>query len=102
MRVISRKALRLFWEEHPNAETGLLTWYIRISGIRFQSFNGFRKVFPSADLVGNFIVFNIGGNKYRLIAFPDYEYQLIFVRAVLTHAEYDKESWKNDAWFENT
>jgi mRNA interferase HigB len=52
--------------------------------------------------VGNFIVFNIGGNNYRLITYPDYESQLIFVRAVLTHAEYDKETWKNDDWFEST
>ncbi|MBD2608918.1 type II toxin-antitoxin system HigB family toxin [Scytonema hofmannii FACHB-248] len=53
-----------------------------------------RQVFPSADLVGNFIVFNISANNYRLITYIDYEFQITFVRAVLTHAEYDKENWK--------
>jgi mRNA interferase HigB len=96
MRVISRKALRVFWEKHPNAQSGLLTWYQRVSNDEFRSFNGFRQIFPSADLVGNFIVFNIGGNRYRLMAYPDYESQLLFVRAVLTHADYDKETWKDD------
>lgn len=48
------------------------------------------------------VIFNIGGNNYRLITFVDYEYQIVFIRNVLTHAEYDKENWKNDEWFENT
>lgn len=102
MRVISRKALKEFWEKHSNAQSSLLTWYTRISNCEFRTFNELRQVFPSADLVGNLIVFNIGGNNYRLIIYPDYESQLIFVRAVLTHAEYDKETWKNDDWFEST
>lgn len=56
-------------------------------------------MFPSADGVENLTVFDIGGNKYRLIALVDYEYQKVFIRAILTHAEYDKEGWKNDSWF---
>ncbi|MDR9894134.1 type II toxin-antitoxin system HigB family toxin [Aetokthonos hydrillicola Thurmond2011] len=61
--------------------------------------NNLRQVFPSADPVGNFTVFNISGNNYRLITYIDYAYQIAFVRSVLTHAEYDKENWKNDDWF---
>ncbi|HAZ46651.1 MAG TPA: hypothetical protein DDW76_13865 [Cyanobacteria bacterium UBA11369] len=102
MRIITRRALREFWEIHPTAQPGLLLWYRRVSDGEFQSFNDLRGVFPSADLVGNFTVFNISGNNYRLITYIDYEYQIIFIRAVLTHAEYDKENWKNDDWFENT
>jgi mRNA interferase HigB len=102
MRVISRKALKAFWEKHSNAQSSLLTWHARAENCEFRTFNEFRQVFPSADLVGNFIVFNVGGNNYRLITYPDYDSQLIFVRAVLTHAEYDKETWKNDDWFEST
>ena len=44
----------------------------------------------------------ISGNNYRLITYIDYDYQLVFIRTVLTHAEYDKENWKNDDWFENS
>ena len=102
MRVISRKALRDFWEIHANAQTGLLLWYQRITEGNFQTFNDLRRVFPSADLVSNFIVFNISGNNFRLITYIDYSYQLIFICAVLTHAVYDKENWKNDDWFENS
>jgi mRNA interferase HigB len=102
MRVISRKALREFWEIHAIAQTGLLLWYQRIMEGNFQTFNALRQVFPSADLVGNLTVFNISGNNFRLITYIDYTYQLIFVRAVLTHAEYDKENWENDDWFENS
>ncbi|MEG5162915.1 type II toxin-antitoxin system HigB family toxin [Microcoleus sp. AT3-A2] len=102
MRVISRKRLKEFWETQPNAETSLLLWYQRSCDAEWQSLVDIRKVFPSANLVGNFTVFNIGGNNYRLIAFIDYEYQIVFVRSVLTHAEYDKENWKNDDWFKNS
>jgi mRNA interferase HigB len=102
MRVISRKALREFWEKYPTAESSLLLWYQRTSDAQWQNFVDVRKVFPSADLVGNFTVFNIGGNNYRLITFIDYEYQIVFIRYVLNHTEYDKENWKNDDWFENT
>ena len=99
MRVVSRKALRDFWEVHSTAQTGLLLWYQRVTETNCQAFNDIRRIFPSADLMGNFTVFNISGNKFRLITYIDYTYQLIFIRAILTHAEYDKENWKNDDWF---
>lgn len=102
MRVISRKALREFWEIHAAAQTGLLLWYQRITEGNFQTFNDLRQVFPSADRVNNFTVFNISGNNFRLITYIDHAYQLIFIRAVLTHAEYDKENWKSDNWFKNS
>lgn len=66
----------------------------------WPNFVELRKIFPSADQVGNFTVFNIGGNKYRLITFIDYTYQKVFIRAVLTHAEYDKDDWKKDSWYQ--
>ncbi|WP_414542160.1 type II toxin-antitoxin system HigB family toxin [Nostoc sp. CCY0012] len=87
MRVISKRILREFWKKHSQAESALILWYQRISDSDFQKFNDVRKIFPSADLVGNFTVFNIKANHYRLITYIDYEYQLLFVRAVLTHAE---------------
>jgi mRNA interferase HigB len=69
-------------------------------GTKWQNFVDLRQVFPSADQVGNLTVFNIGGNNYRLITLVDYKYQKVFIRHVLTHAEYDKEEWKNDQWYQ--
>ena len=102
MRVISKRTLREFWKKHSNAQTGLILWYQRICDSDFQNLNDIHQMFPSADAVKNFTVFNISGNNYRLITYIDYKYQIVFIRAVLTHAEYDKENWKNDDWFENS
>jgi mRNA interferase HigB len=102
MRVISKRTLREFWEKHTNAEPNLLQWYQRTSEAAWKNLAEVRQVFLSADIVGNFTIFNISGNNYRLITFIDYEYQLIFIRCVLTHAEYNKENWKNDSWFKNS
>lgn len=73
--------------------------YDRITKSSIDNFAQLRQLFPSADLVVNFTVFNISGNNYRLITYIDYQAKIIFIRAVLTHAEYDKENWKNDNWF---
>lgn len=100
MRVISRRTLRKFWEKHSTARNSLLLWYDRIVQSSCQNFAQLRQLFPSADIVGNFTVFNIGGNNYRLITYIDYPAQIIFIRAILTHADYDKENWKNDNWFD--
>lgn len=100
MHVITRSRLREFWEKHPNSRTSLLLWYKLTVTANWQNFVEVRKVFSSADQVRNFIIFNIGGNKYRLIVFIDYAYQKVFVRHVLTHAEYDRDNWKKDDWCE--
>ncbi len=99
MHIIARSRIAEFWENHPNAETSLRLWYKLVSLAQWQNFVELRQVFPSADQVGNLTVFNIGGNNYRLIALVDYKYQKVFIRHVLTHAEYDKEDWKNDPWY---
>ena len=80
-------------------QTNLQTWYKITSKANWQNFAQLRQAFPSADLVENFTVFNISGNKYRLIALVDYQDQEIYIRHVLTHAEYDKEDWKQDPWY---
>jgi mRNA interferase HigB len=102
MRIISKSKLREFWEKHPESKTSLLLWYQRTSDAKWQNLADVRTVFASADVVKNFTVFNIGGNKYRLITFIDYDSQIVFTRYVLTHQEYDKEKWKNDDWFKNS
>ena len=98
MHVITRSRLREFREKHPEAKPGLLLWYKIIALTQWQSFSDLRLVFPSADLVGNLTIFNISGNRYRLIVLVDYRYKKVFIRHVLTHADYTKENWKKDSW----
>ncbi|WP_322743394.1 type II toxin-antitoxin system HigB family toxin [Sphaerospermopsis aphanizomenoides] len=74
------------------------SWYKITLKAEWQNFVELRQSFPSADQVGNLTVFNIGGNKYRLIVLVKYNSQKVFIRHVLTHAEYDQEDWKNDPW----
>lgn len=95
MHIISRKALREFSQRHPDSKTALDTWFRTLSTNHFESFNGVRQVFASADKVGNLIVFNIGGNKYRLIASVHFNRQKVYIRHILTHPEYDRGSWKS-------
>lgn len=105
MRVISKTALKKFWLKHPNAESSLKSWYKTVTTeCRWRHFDDIRQTRPDADLVGHLTVFNIGGNKYRLITrivFPKQEHDLgrIYIRHILTHAEYDKGNWKKDLWF---
>jgi mRNA interferase HigB len=94
MHVISRKTLRQFWEKHPDSKAALVRWHKIVSHSDYKSFNELRMTFPSADLVGNLIVFNIGGNKYRLIASVHFNRGKVYIRHVLTHAAYDRGAWK--------
>jgi mRNA interferase HigB len=94
MHIISRKILRQFWQKYPDSETALIRWFKLMNLAKFQNFEELRAVLPSADLVENLIVFNIGGNKYRLIASIHFNRQKIYIRHILTHSEYDKNQWK--------
>ena len=94
MHVISRKALRLFWELHPDSRTALSRWFKVVRHTRFRNFAELRSAFPSADKAGDLVVFNIGGNKYRLIASIHFNRGKVYVRHVLTHQEYDRGDWK--------
>ncbi len=94
MHIISRKALKNFAKQHPDSETTLNTWFRIVKTNNFKNFSMLRQVFPSADKVGHLIVFNIGGNKYRLIASIHFNRQKLYIRDILAHAEYDKGKWK--------
>lgn len=94
MHIISRKALRQFWEKHPDSQSPLSRWYKIVSRTEFNNFNALQATFPSADNVGDLVVFNIGGNKYRLIASIHFNRGKVYVRHVLTHSEYDRGAWK--------
>jgi mRNA interferase HigB len=94
MRVISKKPIREFCNVHPEALSAMQHWYNVVSSHKFASFAELRAIFPHADKVGARVVFNVGGNKYRIISGVDYEKNRVFVRHVFTHAEYDKGLWK--------
>ncbi|MCA1590526.1 MAG: type II toxin-antitoxin system HigB family toxin [Acidobacteria bacterium] len=90
MRIISRKALRTYWEKHPEAEQVLDDWYRKAKRVIAKNLSQLRKTFPSADSVGGCVVFNVGGNNYRVVVQLDYDLQIIWIRAVISHAEYNK------------
>lgn len=96
MHVISKKRLRAFWASHPDAERPLRRWFKIVEDASWESFADVRNTYAHADQVGKFTVFNIAGNKYRLIAAIHFNRGKVFVRKVLTHVEYDQGDWKKD------
>lgn len=97
MRIISRRALREFWQTHAEAERPLAGWYKVVKSAAWTTFQEVRGTFPSADQVGRLVVFNV--SSYRLITRVWYEKGTVFIRKVLTHQEYDRDRWKDDPWF---
>jgi mRNA interferase HigB len=92
VRVISNKRLVEFAALHPKATVLLKAWRKNLESNRFAHFADLKAAFGSVDRVGNFYVFDIGGNKVRLVAAVHFDRQFIYVRNVFTHAEYDR--WK--------
>jgi mRNA interferase HigB len=96
MHVISKKPLREFWMEHPDAEGPLRAWLQSAKRERWSNFAEVKARFPKADRVGKLTVFNIAGNKYRLVVAIHHNRGKLYVRHVLTHAAYDRGEWKED------
>jgi mRNA interferase HigB len=101
MPFVSKRRLREFWQRRPDARLPLLAWYKIALEADWASLQDVRLTYPHADAVklrtGLVVtVFNIGGNKYRLITRVIYPYRRIYVKLVLTHGEYDKIDWKED------
>ncbi len=98
MHVISRRALTEFWKIHAHAEAPLRAWFKSARTGNFKSLAELKLTFKSVDYVSvgtrGLYAFNVGGNKYRLIAAIHFNTQKLFVRHVLTHAQYDKVDWK--------
>ena len=92
MRVISNKALTTFSTIHAAAGEPLQAWRKIIESRSFDNFADIKTAFNATDKVGDFYVFDIGGNKYRIVAAIHFDYQKLYVRHVLTHKDYDK--WK--------
>ncbi len=91
LRIIAKKVLRDFWETHPDSEQQLKSWYQETAKAEWATPNQIKREYPSASfLVDNRVVFNIKGNHYRLIVKISYDYQMVWIRFIGTHAEYDK------------
>jgi mRNA interferase HigB len=92
MQIIAMRTLRLFWEEQPQAETPLRAWYAIVSKAKWTSPADAKQQFgENVDFVAdNRAIFDIGGNKYRLIVRVSYEYEAVQIKFIGTHAQYDK------------
>jgi len=92
VHVITKRRLREFWVKHPAAESPLTAWFKITSNAEWTNLADLHRDFPSADYVAPWTVFDIGGNKYRLIVKVEYRFRKVFIAYVFTHAEYDR--WK--------
>jgi mRNA interferase HigB len=97
MNVITPRTLRAFWEKHPQAETPLRVWLKRMRKNSYRTVNDVRADFPTADLATGkngsaLTIFNISGNNVRLVVVVSYSEQRVYIRHVMTHAEYDKRN----------
>ncbi len=91
MRIIARKALREFWETHPDAEQALRAWFTEAKGAAWKTPTDIKARYADASIVANNrVVFNIRGNNYRLVVRINYDFGIVYIRFVGTHAAYDK------------
>ena len=91
MIIISKRTINQFIEKYPKSADVILRWYLLTKDSSWANFEDIKKVFPGTDSVGNALyVFNIGGNKYRLIARIIFRVRTMFIRFIGTHTEYDK------------
>jgi len=90
-RIFSKRTLRKYWEMHPDSEQHLKTWYDTSMSSEWKTSNDVKHTYPNASILKNSrIIFNIKGNKYRLVVKFNYEKQWIFIRFIGSHEEYDK------------
>lgn len=96
MHVISEKKLREFWAKWPVARIPLQAWHRVVEHATWESFADIRQVYSNADQVGRCTVFDIGGNKFRLVVVVHFNRGKVYIRQVMTYKEYDKGAWKGD------
>lgn len=100
MRIIKTSMLRAFWQAHRQAKASLRVWVQQTKAAEWHSFADVRKTFPSADRVTtaggpSAVIFNIAHNRYRLIAAVHYNTRIVYTLMILTHKEYDADTWKD-------
>lgn len=94
MNVVSHKAIRTFCQRYQDPGSSLDRWYRVARRATWVSFAEVKQAFNTADFVAPYIVFDIGGNKYRLIAEINFSRRVLFIRGIMTHKEYVKGAWK--------
>ena len=94
MRILGRDTIILFIKKYPDSKNSLQSWTQAVDTNVFKHFNDLKQTFGSADYVKPYTVFNISGNKYRLIALVNYQMSTAMVEKILTHSEYDKGKWR--------
>jgi mRNA interferase HigB len=99
MHLISIRNLRQDSSRYPHLKKAIDEWYSILRKAQWQSLEDVRRIYRDAEAVGNFTVFNIKGNDFRLIVGIDYENQVVYYKHLLTHADYNKDRWKNDPYF---
>lgn len=91
MRVIAKKILREFWAKHPDCEQQLKSWFREAERGEWRNTNEIKREYPSASILrNNRIIFNIKGNNYRLIVKINFQYQMMWIRFIGTHKDYNK------------
>ncbi|WP_445229558.1 type II toxin-antitoxin system HigB family toxin [Duganella rhizosphaerae] len=90
MRLIATNLIDEFCLLHPNARAPVAHWRQVMSGTKFPDYVHLRQIFRHADYAAPFTIFNVGGNKYRIISRIEYSTDIVQIRWVLTHSEYDK------------
>lgn len=89
MRIIARRAFREFWTQHANAEQPLRAWFTEVKTASWKGPVDIKQRYSAASFVGaDRVVFNIGGNEYRLVVAVRYNLGIVFIRFVGTHAAY--------------
>ena len=95
MRIVSRKAIREATAGHAEWSASLNAWYKIAKNADWRNFADVRNSWKNSDVVGRFVVFDISHNKCRLIATIQYKWRMVYIREILSHAEYDDKEWQN-------
>jgi mRNA interferase HigB len=99
MHLISIRKLRDDAAMYPSIGKVIEAWYAVVRKAEWKNLEDVRKIYRDAEAVGHFTVFNLKGNQYRLIVGIDYVSGTVYYKYLLTHADYNKEKWKNDPYF---
>jgi mRNA interferase HigB len=94
MRIVSRKAIRVATAKHSEWGASLSAWYKIAKSADWKNFVEVRNSWRNSDVVGRFVVFDIGHNRCRLIATIKYKWRMVYIRRILSHAEYGEKEWQ--------